>query len=179
MSFGDLLRAKVDARRRTGSTVGAAARTLRDQAFDRHRDTWDAVAGMARRLAQNPVFAAGFGTVPEVEFRHEVDSLGEDIRIEVQGPVGSFSVVIAERPATPWRPAHTELRLRIKPAYELCDALGCGWTYAEATPVTSTTEDVPGFLVAAEDLLAEFLADVVMSPVVARFLPGLPPGDVV
>ena len=70
------------------------------------------------------------------------------------------------------------IHMRIKPAYELCDALGCGCSYAEATPVTGTAVDVTGFLVAAEDLLAEFLADVVVSPVASRFLPGLPPGDV-
>ena len=44
--------------------------------------------------------------------------------------------------------------------------------------MTGTTADVTGFLVAAEDLIAEFLADVVVSPVASRFLPGLPPGDV-
>ncbi len=177
MSFGDILRAKVDARRKRGSTVEATARTLRDQAFDRHRDTYDAVIGMAGRLAQDPVFAAGFGTMPNAEFRHEVDSLGEDIRIDVQGPVGSFSVIIVEQPVTPRWPAQTRLRLRINPAHDLCSALGCSWTYAEATPVTGTTADVSGFIVAAEDLLAEFLADVVVSPVAAKFLPGLPPGD--
>ena len=44
--------------------------------------------------------------------------------------------------------------------------------------MTGTAADVTGFIVAAEDLLAELLADVVVSPVASRFLPGLPPGDV-
>lgn len=178
MSFGDILRAKVYARRKKASTVEATATTLRDQAFDRHRDIYDAVVGMAGRLAQDPIFAAGFGTMPNAEFNHEIDGLGEDIRIDVQGPVGSLSVIIDEQPATSLRPAQTLLRLRIKPAHDLCGALGCGWTYAEATPVTGTTADVSGFIVAVEDLLAEFLADVVVSPVAAKFLPDLPPSDV-
>jgi hypothetical protein len=60
-------------------------------------------------------------------------------------------------PARFERPAKTKLELRIRPDWRLTKAIGCGYFYAAATPVEGDISNTSGFLVAAEDMLAEFL----------------------
>ena len=86
-------------------------------------------------------------------------------------PIGTVFVWVVERSRLDGRSVRT-LALRIMPDWPLANALGCGTFYAEATPVESDIADLPGFLVAAEDMLAEFLADVLISPLADRYLPG-------
>ena len=65
--------------------------------------------------------------------------------------------------------------LKIYPVAELGRALGCTWSYAEAIPVKCTSADLSGFIAPAEDMVAEFFADVATSWVAKKFLPGFRP----
>ena len=130
---------------------------------------------MVRRCAEDPVFAAGFGPAPEVKFTWLQDSRGGFGHFEVKGPAGSLDLQVHETEATAWRPTRTRLTLATHPELGLDEVLGCGWTYAAATPVEGTPADLSSFIVAAEDMIVEFLADVAVSPVAAKFLPGFTP----
>jgi hypothetical protein len=171
MNFSTSLQSKIAARHVHGSSVMTVADTLRQQAFDRIKPLHDAVFAMAERLAVDPIFAAGFGDEPDVEFRWNVISPSLCSLI-VSGPVGSFRVQVSHRPAFLKHAARTSLKLNISPSWALAKMLGCGHFYATATPVEGDAEDLSGFLVASEDMIAEFLADVVTRGDVDKFLPG-------
>jgi hypothetical protein len=167
-----MLRTKINARRAHGSQVTATAEQLRQQAFERVRDVHDAVAEMATRLAQDPIFAAGFGATPKPAFKWSAET-PQLSSIEVDGVVGYFVVQTCCESASQGKAERVSLTLRICPEWALTKVLGCGWLYAEATPVEGDADDLSGFLVVVEDMLAEFLADVVVSPAADKFLPGL------
>lgn len=126
---------------------------------------------MTARLGQDPVFATGFGAEPTIQFKWSPEC--PDLAcFEVKGPVGVIMVQFRNPPAFLERPAKTKLILRICPERTLAKAFGCDFFYAGATPVEGDIIDISGFLVAAEDMLAEFLADVAVSPMTEKFLPG-------
>jgi len=172
MGFSEILQAKIDARRFGASPIRTAVETLRQQALNRDRLVDEAVSGMADRLALDPVFAAAFGAHPKAEFVWAADN-PEVSSFSFDGPAGTFAVTVLHSRAFNDREARTSLRLEIRPAWALSKALGCGIRYAEATPVEADADDLPGFLEAVEDMLAEFLADVYTCGEAEKFLPGL------
>lgn len=172
MSFSDLLREKVEARRLHGSAVRVAAETLQEQAFERIRAVHDAVADMTARLARDPVFAAAFGSRPTPTFRWSADN-PRISSLEVKGPVGSFKIKVHDLSEFSRESVGKKVWLQIQPDWAVATEIGSGYIYADATPVEGDTTDLAGFVVAVEDMLAEFLADAMVSPAGHRFLPGL------
>jgi len=173
VSFTDSLRAKIAARRSNGSSVRAVAEALRQQAFERIRPVPEAVVGMAERLASDPVFAAAFGVAPKPVFSWSAETPNLST-LKFDGTVGSFYVVITTIPGLPELQPKTVLQLHIWPDWSLAKMLGCGRSrYAEASPVEADIGDIAGFLVAVEDMLAEFLADVFVCDAAGKFLPGV------
>ena len=171
MDFSALVQAKIAARSRGASTVGVAVEMLRQQAFERIRPLHDALAEMVNRLAEDPIFAAAFGPSPTLELQWAKDA-AERITLSFRGPVGEVSVM-AVRWDVPGRADRIQCELFICPEISLQGPLGCGWRYGEATPVCGELEDTQGFVVATEDMIAEFLADIAVSPVAGRFLPDV------
>jgi len=161
MNFSQSLQSKIAARQVRDSSVIGTSDILRQQAFERIKPIHDAVSAMVESLATNSAFAAVFGHAPAIEFKwSDVNPSGG--RIVVSGPIGSFHIGMIHWPAYLKRAAQTKLKLSIHPSAALGKILGCGFAYGNATPVEGYLEDLSGFLVSCEDMIAEFLADVVV-----------------
>jgi len=171
MAFSQTLQAKIAARQVSESSVIATADILRQQAFDRIKPVYDAVSATVQGLAGNDIFASVFGSEPEVVFKWS-DINPSGCHLVVRGPIGSFSIIISHWPALMNKPSQTKLKLTIHPGSVLSKILGCGFAYGSATPVEGYIDDLSGFLVDCEDMLAEFLADVVTMTNIGEPMPG-------
>jgi hypothetical protein len=155
------LQSKIAARQVRDSSVIGTADILRQQAFERIQPIHEAVSSMVENLATNAAFATVFGRAPAIDFKwSDVNPSGG--RIVVSGPISSFHISTSYWPAYLKRSAQTKLKLSIHPGAALGKILGCGFAYGSATPVEGYVEDLSGFLVNCEDMIAEFLADVVV-----------------
>ena len=170
MSFDDLLRGKIAARRGAPSAAAQAEALLRQRALDRIRPLHEAVVGMVERLGRNPVFAKAAGARPEVVLG-PVDLELHAAFLSFQGTTGIFRFTVhhPNRHGDVLGDAHIEFG--IDPDLAIRRALQCGLSYAETIPVRGTMADVPGFIVAVEDMIAEYLADLCASPLGDKFLP--------
>jgi hypothetical protein len=171
MDFDELLRSKIAARQSTRSAAALSEELLRQRALDRIRPLYDAVVEMAGRLGRNPVFARAVGGRPKVVLS-PVKSDPNFAALVLHGETGIFRFVVHHSRGNPDdTPGDSRTEFAIDPDLPVRRALRCGWTYAESIPVHGTMNDVAGFIVAVEDMIAEYLADLCTSPLGHKFLP--------
>ena len=171
MDFSELVRGKIEARRQAYSVAKAAADALRTQALEPIRPVHDALTAMIERLARDPIFASGFGSAPKIEFKWPAESETLPV-LWVYGRVGYLRVAVSKPLSFSEEQVPGSLELVIHPDWRVAEVLGKSGNYGDAAPVQGTVDDIPGFFAAAEDMIAEFLADVAVSPVGRKFLPG-------
>ena len=175
MPFARELDAKLHSRR----TSQSAAATLQQATSpDRQPDvvrTVEAVSAMAARMALHPVFCAMVGPAPEVMVRKS-DMTPDKAVITFSGRAAMFTVSMPIPPATArpdtWPGSRLQLLLMIIVDGNLGREIGCGQFYAGETQVQGTLDDLDAFIVDAEDMIGEFLADAVSTRTGAALLEG-------
>jgi hypothetical protein len=158
-SFGDLVRSKITERRQGRSEAMRAALECQRQANDRAAPLLEALRAMLDRLCRDPMFSRAFPGRPEAKI---ADQFRDGLAVTLDGAVGMMLVSLHEDGA---------LKMSIHPHYRVKEALDCGHRY-EPEPVRGTMQDLDVFLAAVEGQLAEFLADIYLSPAASMIMPA-------
>jgi hypothetical protein len=166
------VRRKVAARRATISPVAHAALTLEEEIRRRAAPVLEAWERALLHMAEEP----GFTSLVTADREMRLSSMlpGSSLaNFVLSGRCADCAVQIHFREKhSP--PEQTQLTFSLfVNDYRIRKALNCGDEYAEQIRVRGTMADPEAFVADAEDLIAEFLADVVASSLGPEYCPGL------
>ena len=168
--FTGRVKMKIAERRRGLSAIATETETYEERIARRIAPLDRAVREMTGRLSADQVFAQLVGKDPDVRYRAS-SSGGEVIAVSFDGQAGAFRFIQAPVPDYTASQTRTAERVwfRIAPNTYLRRELGWADTYAPGTAVEGSTDDLAGVIDRAEDLIAEFCADVCTSPAAAHY----------
>ena len=158
-AFGDLVRSKITERRQGRSEAMRAAMERQRRAHERAAPLLEALRGLLDRLGRDPMFSRAFPGRPEPTI---ADQHPDSLMVTVEGVVGIIAVGLDE---------DDSLRSSIHPHFQVKAALDCGHRYGPE-PLRGSMDDLATFLTTIEDHLAEFLADIYLSPAASMIMPA-------
>jgi hypothetical protein len=160
MNFTQLLQQKIEERREGRSAAVLAAAEADARFRTRVAPLVEAVANLAKTLSTDTMFAALMGR-PEVEFRRE-DEDGYEGTVRLSGRFAALSFNVMRRGG---------VLLRIQPGTIVMTALDCGLSY-ETGPIKGDWDRIDDLMACACDHMADFIADIYLSPVAHILQPG-------
>lgn len=170
--FSERLRRKIRERREGTSPAAAAAERAEAERRAALAPVRAALEGLWARLADEPVFARAFGRRPDITAEPPAsDELGV---LRVRGAVASVTVFVLRRHE---RLLKHDVEVCLVPDYRICEALGCPPRYGSPPCLFGKLDDLDRLMAAVEERLAEFLAEVCLSPAAGRVTADPPVRD--
>jgi hypothetical protein len=153
IDFTSLVQQKIEERREGRSATRQAAVEADARFHSRAAPLVAAASDMAEDLSKDPMFVNAMGK-PHVIIKR-TDNIGLCGSARFPGRAGAIVFQVHDRGT---------VSMRIEPEFRAAEALGCGLTYAPDS-LQGDLSNIEDLIFRARDHIADFLADIYLSPV--------------